>query len=78
MSIEVNNNTPGNFTHVTQAVEFIQSKIGNLAPEIGVVCGSGLGIIGDSIENSVKLDYNDIPHFQKTGLYNICHFFQLK
>ena len=50
-----------------EAVDHIISKIGERRPEIGIVCGSGLGIIGDSIEDAVTLDYNDVPYLEKNG-----------
>lgn len=34
-----------------------------VVPEIGLVLGSGLGEIADHLENAVKIDYEDIPHF---------------
>lgn len=32
-------------------------------PEIALILGSGLGILADSLEDSVTIDYADIPHF---------------
>lgn len=33
------------------------------SPKIGLILGSGLGILADEIENPVKLKYEDIPEF---------------
>lgn len=41
------------------------------SPEVGVICGSGLGGLADTVENDVRLDINyaDIPNFPKsTGM----------
>lgn len=38
--------------------EHLQSK-----PELGLILGSGLGVLADEIHNPVKLDYADIPGF---------------
>lgn len=45
-----------------EAVEFIQTKT-DVKPEIAMILGSGLGAIGDEIENSIKINYADIPGF---------------
>lgn len=44
----------------TQA--FLEEK-GMTAPEFGLILGSGLGELGDEIENAIVLDYADIPHW---------------
>lgn len=47
---------------ITKAVEFIKSKItGDF--EIGIILGSGLGTLGEKIENPQFIDYADIPSF---------------
>ncbi|KGA95528.1 purine nucleoside phosphorylase [Alkalihalobacillus alcalophilus ATCC 27647 = CGMCC 1.3604] len=33
------------------------------APKIGLILGSGLGLLADEIENPIKISYSDIPHF---------------
>ncbi|MGY0209244.1 purine-nucleoside phosphorylase [Bacillus subtilis] len=35
----------------------------NGTPEIGLILGSGLGVLADEIENPVAIPYEDIPHF---------------
>ncbi|AAV91070.1 Chain A, Purine nucleoside phosphorylase [Singapore grouper iridovirus] len=34
-----------------------------IRPVLGIVCGSGLGKIGDSLETSITVAYSDIPNF---------------
>ncbi|HEY0828933.1 MAG TPA: purine-nucleoside phosphorylase [Bacilli bacterium] len=48
---------------ITEAANYIRSKIGSLTPTIGLILGSGLGDIGNQIEESVFLPYNNIPNF---------------
>ncbi|MBS2969492.1 purine-nucleoside phosphorylase [Metabacillus sp. KIGAM252] len=47
---------------MSTAADYIQSKIGQ-APEIGLILGSGLGVLADEIEEAVKMPYEDIPGF---------------
>ncbi len=47
---------------ITKAVEYIQSKISGKY-EIGIILGSGLGSLGEKIENPEYVDYADIPNF---------------
>lgn len=47
---------------ITKAVEYIQSKISGKY-EIGIILGSGLGTLGEKIENPEYVDYADIPNF---------------
>jgi purine-nucleoside phosphorylase len=35
-------------------------------PRVGIILGSGLGSVGDSIELEQSIDYHDIPHFQRS------------
>ena len=46
-----------------KAVEYIRSKSGGVTPEIGVILGSGLGSLGEQIENPSIIPYNEIPGF---------------
>jgi len=48
--------------NISEAKEYILSKISDV-PEIGLILGSGLGELADKIEDAVKIDYKDIPHF---------------
>lgn len=47
---------------IDQTREFLSSKIG-IKPEVGLILGSGLGNLADEIEDAVKIEYKDIPHF---------------
>ncbi|MCU0608348.1 MAG: purine-nucleoside phosphorylase [Chitinispirillaceae bacterium] len=50
------------FEMLQQAEAFIKSKIKN-RPDIGIILGTGLGRLGDMIENAVIIPYEEIPHF---------------
>ena len=50
---------------IVEASKYIQSKI-DVKPEIGMILGSGLGVLGDEIQNPVIVKYDEIPHFPKS------------
>lgn len=50
---------------MNETLEFIQKKIKNFKPELGIILGSGLGDFAENIEG-VRLSYNDIPGFEKS------------
>ncbi len=43
--------------------EYIQKKIGDFVPEIGIILGTGLGGLVDDIEIEHRLMYSNIPNF---------------
>lgn len=47
---------------IRHSAEYLESK-GIQRPRIGIILGSGLGDLADSIENSISIDYKDIPNF---------------
>jgi purine-nucleoside phosphorylase len=50
------------FETVQKAAQYIQDIIKE-KPQIGIILGSGLGPLADEIENSIEIDYKDIPGF---------------
>ena len=47
---------------IQEATQYIQSKI-TATPTIGLILGSGLGVLADKIENPIKISYEDVPYF---------------
>ncbi len=47
---------------IKEAAQYINGKI-EIKPEIGLIMGSGLGVLGDHLEQAVTIEYKDIPHF---------------
>jgi purine-nucleoside phosphorylase len=47
---------------IEEAAQYI-TGLSDIKPEVGLILGSGLGILADSIENAVTVSYADIPHF---------------
>ncbi|MDA3832387.1 MAG: purine-nucleoside phosphorylase [Spirochaetales bacterium] len=50
---------------IQDAAEYIQKKIA-VTPGIGIILGSGLGVLGDEVEKAVRISYKDIPHFPRS------------
>ena len=51
---------------IREAAAFLQERIGDKTPEIGIVLGSGLGKLGDAIEAEAVIPYTKIPNFAKS------------
>lgn len=47
---------------IEEAASYIASR-SPIRPEIGLILGSGLGVLADSLEEAVTVDYSEIPHF---------------
>jgi purine-nucleoside phosphorylase len=51
-----------NIQEIKQSAQYMKEKVKDL-PEIGLILGSGLGVLADEIENPVKIPYEQIPNF---------------
>lgn len=47
-----------------ESVSYISSKIGNRCPKLLMILGSGLGYLGDTCTDAIRIPYADIPHFK--------------
>ncbi|MFD2672830.1 purine-nucleoside phosphorylase [Marinicrinis sediminis] len=47
---------------VEEATKRIQEQMKE-KPEVGLVLGSGLGVLADEMEDTITIPYNEIPHF---------------
>ena len=52
------------FAQYKESADYIRSRIGGFAPKVAMVLGSGLGYMGDIVENPIVVPYQDIPHFK--------------
>ncbi|MEA1974749.1 MAG: purine-nucleoside phosphorylase [Bacillota bacterium] len=50
---------------IEEAKKFLESKLIE-KPEIGLILGSGLGVLADEIKNPIFVKYDDVPHFLKS------------
>ena len=46
-----------------ESADVIASHLGSFRPEVLLVLGSGLGFLGDRVEDPIFMRYADIPHF---------------
>jgi len=52
------------FAQYQESADAIRAKIGEFKPAVAMVLGSGLGYLGDLVENAVAVPYGEIPHFK--------------
>lgn len=50
---------------IQEAADYIRSKT-NVTPKIGLILGSGLGVLAEHIEDAVSIAYQDIPYFPQS------------
>jgi len=49
---------------MTDAAEVIKKKSKNFKPDVGLILGSGLGVLADEIEDMLEIPYTEIPHMR--------------
>src|ERR1700691_5781722 len=54
------------YDQVAEASEYLKSRLGGLAPKIGIVLGSGLGAVADAVDDPLIVPYGEIPHFPQS------------
>ena len=52
------------FEQYQQSADAIRAKIGSFQPKVAMILGSGLGYMGDIVENAIAVPYKEIPHFK--------------
>ena len=52
------------FAQYRESADYIREKIGTFTPKVAMVLGSGLGFLGDVVEDPVAIPYGEIPHFK--------------
>ena len=52
------------FAHYKESADFLRTKLGSFQPKVAMVLGSGLGYLGDVVENPIVVPYGEIPHFK--------------
>ncbi|OUN06802.1 purine-nucleoside phosphorylase [Flavonifractor sp. An92] len=52
------------FQQYQESADYLRGRIGDFKPQVAMVLGSGLGFLGDVVENAVAVPYGEIPHFK--------------
>ncbi|WP_430785444.1 purine-nucleoside phosphorylase [Virgibacillus flavescens] len=53
------------WNEIQEASTYIEDKMSG-KPSIGLILGSGLGVLGEEVENPITIPYKDIPHFPES------------
>ena len=47
-----------------ESAQAIRARLKGFVPKVAMVLGSGLGFLGDQVEDPIAIDYHHIPHFK--------------
>jgi purine-nucleoside phosphorylase len=50
------------YDKIQESVQFLRTKVSS-RPVAGVICGTGMGSLGDKPKDLIKIPYGEIPHF---------------
>ncbi|WP_420795516.1 purine-nucleoside phosphorylase [Halalkalibacillus sediminis] len=51
---------------VKESQQWIESKLNGDKPQIGLILGSGLGVLAEEIQNATTIKYGEIPNFPQS------------
>jgi purine-nucleoside phosphorylase len=51
---------------IYEAADYIRERTGGFVPKVGIILGSGLGKLADSIESPIIIPYAEIPRFSRS------------
>ena len=52
------------YAQYCESAAYLRERLGGFVPEVAMILGSGLGYLGDTVENAVAVPYGEIPHFK--------------
>ena len=52
------------YAQYQESAAYIQGRLGSFVPKVAMVLGSGLGFLGDVVEDAIRVPYGEIPHFK--------------
>ena len=53
-------------TAIYEAADYLKKRTGGFGPEVGIILGSGLGKLADSIKDPIIIPYSEIPRFSRS------------
>lgn len=59
---------PNAFQKIREAADAVKARAPGFKPEIGIILGSGLGLVAERIENPIAIPYTEIPYFHATSV----------
>ncbi|WP_425541951.1 purine-nucleoside phosphorylase [Alkalibacillus silvisoli] len=51
---------------IRESEKYISNQLNGDKPSIGLILGSGLGVLADEIEGAITIPYQEIPHFPQS------------
>lgn len=54
------------YSDYLESAEYLRGKLGDFQPQVAMILGSGLGVMGDLVERPVAVPYGEIPHFKQS------------
>ena len=54
------------FAQYQLSAQVIQQRLGSFVPKVAMILGSGLGYLGDQVENAIVVPYGEIPNFKSS------------
>jgi purine-nucleoside phosphorylase len=54
------------YDQAVEAASFLKIKLGELAPRVGIVLGSGLGAAAEAVADPIVVSYAEIPYFPRS------------
>lgn len=55
----------GTYEDAKAVADYIRSRV-TLVPQFGIICGSGLGGLAETVENSTVVQYSEIKQFPRS------------
>ena len=52
------------FEQYKASADAVRERLGGFVPRVAMILGSGLGWLGDEVENPITIPYGEIPHFK--------------
>lgn len=55
------------YSDYEESAAYLRARLNGFVPEVLLILGSGLGALGDQVENATRIPYGDVPHFRTSS-----------